>query len=98
LLGACCSDLLASAGKPNWWISTLSNQVLAPNRPKAFLLLTDSPANTKYWERLNTERFKIQLKVCYCSVLDQCWMLDSLKDEREQIASCPAPQPDDYQG
>jgi hypothetical protein len=96
LLDACCADLLASEGKPNWSISTLHDQVLAPNRPKSFFMLPNSATNARYWERLNTERFKITLKVCYCSVLDQCWMLDSTKDDREAIASCPASRPDDY--
>jgi hypothetical protein len=93
---ACCSDLLATKGNPTWRISTLHNQVLAPNRPKSFLLLTSAPSNAPYWERLNVEQRKIQVKVCYCSVLDECWMLDSSKDERAPIASCPASRPDDY--
>jgi len=97
LMAACCSDLLASTGKASWWISTLHDQVLAPNRPKLFSTLTNAPKNAPYWERLNIERMKIQFKTCYCSVLDQSWMLDSLKDDREPLAACPAPQPDDYQ-
>ncbi|MFA6984682.1 MAG: hypothetical protein WC213_00555 [Arenimonas sp.] len=93
---ACCADLLASKGNPAWRISSLHNQVLAPNRPKTFLQLTNSPSNQPYWERLNAEQSKIQLKTCYCSVLGECWMLDSSKDEHAPIAVCPAPQADDY--
>jgi hypothetical protein len=96
LWGACCSDLLASRSKPGWRISTLHNQVLAPDRPKTFLLLGNAPSNLPFWQRLNAVHEKIQVRICYCSVLDECWMLDSRKDDRELVATCPAPQPDDY--
>jgi hypothetical protein len=95
---ACCSDLLASKVLPTWRISTLHNQVLAPNRPKAFLVLTATPTNLPYWERLNAERHKIEIKVCYCSVLEECWMLDTAEGDRAPVSACPAPQPDDYDG
>jgi len=96
LWAACCSDLIASDGHPAWRISSLHNQVLAPNRPKTFLLLTNSPGNQPYWERLNAEQSKIHIKACYCSVLGDCWILDSSRDDRAQVSSCPAPRPDDY--
>jgi hypothetical protein len=93
---ACCADLVTAHGDPAWRISSLHNQVLAPNRPKTFLLLTNASSNLPYWQRLNTEQSKIQIKVCYCSVLDECWLLDSSKDDRAPVAACPAPQADDY--
>jgi hypothetical protein len=96
LLDACCSDLLAAKARPIWRISTLHNQVLAPNRPKSFFVLTGAPSNAAFWQRLNAEQGKIQVKICYCSVLDECWMLDSAKDDRTPVAACPLPQPDDY--
>ncbi len=98
LVTACCADLLETKGKASWWISTLNRQVLTPNRSKAFLTLTDAPANAAWWERLNTERNKVQFKTCYCSVLDDCWLLDSHKDDREPVKACPAPGPDDFDG
>lgn len=37
---------------------------------------------------------KIGLRVCYCSVFDECWMLDHIKGTSEPlpIKACPAPQ------
>ena len=95
---ACCADLLASGHQPAWRISTLHDEVLAPNRPKTFLLLTDEPANQPFRQRLDGDRQKISVRFCYCSVLDECWMFDSEKDERAPLAHCPASQPDDYRG
>jgi len=72
--------------------------VLAPNLPKAFLLLTGDPANASFRERLDAQRGKIAVRFCYCSVLDECWMFDSAGDDRAPVAACPAPGADDYQG
>jgi hypothetical protein len=94
----CCSDLLASGHSPAWRISTLHDQVLAPNRPKAFLVLSELPSNQPFRQRLDAERQKIRVRFCYCSVLDECWMLDSSKDDRMPTGTCPVPKPDDYQG
>jgi hypothetical protein len=96
LIEACCADLLAE-GKPSRFTSTLHDQVLAPNKPKNFILFNDVPANVRYWDRLNLERHNVQIKVCYCSVLDDCWMLDSHQTAAQPLAVCPAPQDDDYQ-
>lgn len=95
---ACCQDLIASAGQPGWAMSTAHHQVMAPNHPKEFLVLPDLARNHVFLPRLNAERQKVTIRICYCSVLDQCWMLDSDKDENEPIAACPLPQPDDYDG
>lgn len=42
------------------------------------------------WERFERARQKVRLRACYCSVLDQCWLLDSERNESEEVESCPA--------
>ena len=98
LVIACCSDLLDTKGKPKFWSNSLHSRVLAPNHPISFLTLIDAPENAAYWDRLNVEAAKIEFKACYCSVLEQCWMIDSNRDDRTPLAACPAAQPDDYNG
>lgn len=98
LFKACCADLLAAGQHPVWRISTLHDQVLAPNKPKTFLLLTEEAANEPFRKRLDQEREKISLRFCYCSVLDKCWMFDSTKDELAAQDQCPARGAEDYQG
>ncbi len=95
LIAACCSDLQKSKGGPIWRISSLHDQKLSPNRIKTFLLITSAPSNAPYWERLDAERQKMRTKVCYCSILDECWMLDSRKGDNAPVAACPLPQADD---
>jgi len=97
LLDACCKDL-EPQGHANWTVSTVHDQVMAANRSVHFLSLEPTPGNERYWQRLNVERNKLVLKVCFCSVLNQCWMLDSRRTEREAIQSCAGPQATDYDG
>jgi len=98
LFKACCGDLIAAGQHPAWRMSTLHDQVLAPNKPKTFLLLGDEPANEPFRKRLDQEREKIALQFCYCSVLDQCWMFDSEKEDLATLDRCPAAQAGDYRG
>lgn len=98
LFKACCDDLLAAGQHPAWRMSTLHDQVLAPNKPKTFLLLTEEAANEPFRKRLDQEREKISLQFCYCSVLDQCWVFDSAKDQLAAQDQCPAQRADDYRG
>lgn len=44
------------------------------------------------YEALTRERNNIHLRLCYCSVLDDCWILDSASDDDpEPVKRCPAP-------
>ncbi len=99
LIDACCADIASTHGRPVWWNSTASNRVLTPNETVPFFLLTGDPANAPYFERLNATSTKIHLRACYCSVLDQCWLLDSDDvGEHQPVPSCPAARDGDYRG
>jgi hypothetical protein len=96
LVNLCCNDLLQSVGKPSWETDTIHDHVMIAGHSRDFLVLTDTPNNALYWKRLNVERLNVHVKVCYCSVLDQCWMLDSEINEQKSLPSCPAAEQDDY--
>jgi len=98
ILDACCADLRAQHPVVRWSRSTLREQVLTPNRLKHIFTLPDAPENAPYWERLNAVGPKFVVRICYCSVLNQCWILDSSKVDLEDVKACPAPQPGDYDG
>ena len=54
------------------------------------LLQFERAANdAEVWTRFNRERFKVEVKACYCSVLDECWMVDTARTEPDPVASCP---------
>lgn len=96
LFNLCCNELLQSAGRPNWSTSTLHDTALVAGRSQSFLTLTSVPENGVFWKRLNVERQNVHVKICYCSVLEQCWMLDSDKVSQQPLPSCPASQEDDF--
>lgn len=89
LLAACCDTTSEDAGLfvvgssiqrrvvgPNEWI-----QVMRVRRPE-----TPSPA----YEGLARLLPRARMRLCYCSVLDECWMLDSELPEPSPVRECPA--------
>ena len=41
------------------------------------------------WEAFDRERFKVGVRVCYCSVLEDCWVSTTDRaDEPVAVASC----------
>ena len=42
------------------------------------------------WKRFNTERFKVEVHACYCSVLNDCWNFDSTRTDAEPVKACPS--------
>jgi hypothetical protein len=47
--------------------------------------------NDPRWARLKALATKIDVRVCYCSVLEECYVHDSRRTEPERIQSCPVP-------
>jgi len=43
------------------------------------------------WKKLNDERFKVKLNICYCSLLDECYVTKK-NGVVEPVASCPVEQ------
>lgn len=97
LLRLCCADLLERT-PPHWSNSTARERVLTPGEVVPFFVLTGDAGNAPYHDRLNDLGTKLHLRACYCSVLDQCWMLDSSRSDPDPVAACPAATADDYRG
>ena len=55
-----------------------------------FFRFDEADADPDIWARLNSERFKVRVKACYCSVLGDCWMYDSTVRDAEALPGCPA--------
>lgn len=95
LLLACCAKPGANAPT----ITSSPERVLVAGEEVTFLRLDQAMVDAPVWEALNRERFKVQLRACYCSVLDACWMLDSALGEPQPVAVCPMPPQDQrYKG
>jgi hypothetical protein len=86
LLAACCGHEGESPG----FTSGLRQRVLGADEWIQLVRIPRPEIDDGLWEALDGARHKMRLRACYCSVLDDCWLLDSRKDEAEAVARCPA--------
>ena len=91
---ACCSKELAhlrKIGVNNGYVTltsaVINNIIPAQSKVKYFQLFHNDSMN-EYWEKLNDERFNIQTKVCYCSLLEECYITEK-NGVVEPVAACP---------
>ena len=85
-LQSCCGDLKES---PTPFISSNFEVVLRPGETVGFIRLAKTADNSAVWDRLKVERWKVAVRACYCSVFDDCWVMDSQKQDPEQVKACP---------
>jgi hypothetical protein len=89
-LKACCGQ-----GPYDDFIDMVSNTVLPARESVDFFALR--PDHDKaVWDTLNKERFNVRVRACYCSVFDECWIMDSAKRRPEHTAECAPSQPVEY--
>jgi hypothetical protein len=63
--------------------------VLRPGQQRNFIRLPRTDANAAIWEKLDTERWKVVVRSCYCSIFGDCWVIDSRKTDPESVQACP---------
>jgi hypothetical protein len=92
LLDACCTEA-GSGALPNashYFSGDLRGHMLPAGRSVRIYSWAQAP-NDPRWARLEAVNAKIGIKVCYCSVFDECYVHDSGRAEPERIAACPVP-------
>ncbi|HZP67403.1 MAG TPA: hypothetical protein VFB32_13965 [Rudaea sp.] len=86
LLEACC-------GSPEPRTSTATEpaagRVIRPGESIDILTLPQESPDDELWKKLNHERYKVHVQACYCSVLHDCWKLDTTDPQvgKEHVAS-----------
>ena len=86
LLQACC-------GSPETRTSTstepAAGRVIRPGESIDILSLPQESEDDKTWRKFNRERYKVHVQACYCSVLHDCWKLDSTDPQvgKEHVAT-----------
>jgi hypothetical protein len=91
LLKACCSAGDASATMTGVNEGLISPRILRAGQSESFLTMELRPENTVRWQRLNSERMNLKLRICYCSVFDECWTSGLKTTRAERVAECPKP-------
>lgn len=87
LLKDCCSTDGNAAGL-TWRLSTANGEILRPGEEKHFLHL-NRHEDAALWARVNALPAKVSVKVCYCSVFEECWVADSASNKATKVAACP---------
>lgn len=87
LIDACCArpDDRLSLG-----IGSINGEVLRPGEEMMFALMEPDGTPPAAYRRFATERGELAVRICYCSVFDDCWVDDWRRAEPVPVAQCPA--------
>ena len=94
LMEACC--LTTPAERRQSETAVVSLGTLAPSILRAgdhtnFFAMPANADNKDLWSKFNVERDKIIVRVCYCSVFDQCSRGTGITTHADAVARCPKP-------
>jgi hypothetical protein len=88
LVDLCC----ASAGGRNAihrvYIELVQGHVFTPREEISFFSVRKNDLDGPMWEKLNLERFKLGMSVCYSSVFGEHWISSSGKPTPVSVKSC----------
>jgi len=87
LLRACC----VPDGAIRLIISTSNGEVMRPGEEIDFLRFAPDALPVGGFERFEAARGEIGIRVCYCSVFDDCWIADNEREgDPKPVEQCPA--------
>lgn len=92
LMRRCCGGVPDGHDAESWPIVTsgLQRRVLGAEEWVPFFRMPLSRVDQATFDALEDTRHDIRLRACYCSVLDDCWLLDSDREDPEPVRQCPA--------
>lgn len=90
LLRRCCTRTPAELEATVSYTSGVQNRVLGVDEWVHMLQLMPDDAPQAVYDALNQARHRITLRACYCSVLDDCWVFDSMREDPQPVRQCPA--------
>lgn len=92
LLAICCTrEPAAQLPKTDYWSTWDERGAMLPAGRSVNLFTWPEAAADPRWSRLESLRGQIDVRVCYCSVFDECYMRESARHEPERVKSCPVP-------
>lgn len=70
---------------PGQRYSTLSGYVMSPGEDLPYLL----PSSPEQFAAIRAQTDRLDVRVCYCSALHDCWLLESGADQLRELGQCP---------
>lgn len=87
LLARCCG--LASDARFTLSTSPSTGIVLPARDSTYFMRVAETDASKELWSRFERERWKLQVRSCYCSIFDECWTIEGSQAKPQPVAQCP---------
>jgi hypothetical protein len=92
LLAVCCTDASsATMQEARHFSSGDPRGGMIPAGKFLQLFAWPQPPADPRWARLDAVRRRVGIRVCYCSVFDECYVRDSGRREPERVEACPVP-------
>jgi hypothetical protein len=94
MLRACCGG--DAADYRGIISSTVAGAMIRPGQTLSYIRFPLTPANARVWTALDQARKsdRIETRICYCSVFEECWQRSSRSGDRPKpVEQCPVPQP-----
>ena len=85
----CCGAEAKAAAKSLTYTTDRVDGVLRPGEKRRFIRLAKTDQNAVLWNKLNSERWKVVVRTCYCSIFDDCWVFDSKQSRPNEVKACP---------
>ena len=94
LLRTCCLSAIDTTRRVQSVTSDVTGRVLTAGKTVHFLLLPPDSAQRALYRVFNRERFNVAARVCYCSVLEECWVVTSTDKNADprRVPSCDEEQ------
>jgi hypothetical protein len=98
LLKACCNTEGLSQLMGRTINSSVTHTVLVPHEAVSFLAVDRTAANAVAYQALNDSLRELHVDACYCSVLDDCWMVHNhTEEDPKPVSNCPPIPADAFQ-
>ena len=94
LIKTCCQTNpaeRAQLSKTVWAVGLAAPSILRAGDHTDFFTALQNKDNKDLWEKFNVERDKVSVRICYCSVFDECWIGSGHTTEADRVAKCPVP-------
>jgi len=102
-LNACCSEafddyieeIKGNEFDEDAWTLTTSPSagiILPVDGQLDFLSLVNHPSNQSLWHAINKGRWQLRLEVCYCSLLENCYLTDK-PGQVQEVKACERETP-----
>lgn len=71
--------------------STVHHAVIAADKELEMVRAWDNDASRRRFMTLLDDARHVDVTICYCSVLDECWLTSTQREDTIEISDCPIP-------